>query len=49
MVYTYLHLHTPTQVLSIGIEGVTLSQTSNPIIYRIYTDQNLGLVPDEDE
>ena len=37
-----------TQVLSTGIQGVTLS-TSEPIVYRIHADHNLGLLPDEDE
>ena len=37
-----------TQVLSTGIQGVTLS-TSEPVIYRIHADHNLGLLPDQDE
>lgn len=37
--------------MSIGIdsEGIDLFPSSDQLIYRIYTDHSLGLLPDENE
>ena len=41
----------PFQVMSVGIdsEGIDLFPSSDQLIYRIYTDHSLGLLPDENE
>ena len=37
--------------MSVGIdsEGIDLFPSSDQLIYRIYTDHSLGLLPDENE
>lgn len=37
------------QVLSAGIEDVTLAMTSEPIVVRIHSEQNLGVLPESDQ
>lgn len=50
LTYNMCIIITCMQVLSLGVQGVTITPSpSDPVIYRIYTDQNLGVIPDQDE
>ena len=44
-------INPPFQVMSVGIdsEGIDLFPSSDQLIYRIYTDHSLGLLPNENE
>lgn len=46
-----IHVMYPFQVMSVGIdsEGIDLFPSSDQLIYRIYTDHSLGLLPNENE
>lgn len=46
-----LESHKHLQVLSVGLdaEGIDLFPSSDQLIYRIYTDHSLGLLPNDDE
>lgn len=32
-----------------GIQNVTLSQNSAPVVFRFHSDQDIGYVPEDDE
>ena len=38
------------QVLSLSVQNTPVNpSTSDPVMYRIFTDQNFGVIPDGDE
>ena len=37
------------QVLSVGIQNITLSRTSEPVVFRINSNQDVGFLPENDQ